>query len=189
MENKLKSFINLLQGEFDNKEQFDEMKSKGNKDFPFARHINNICNSKISNLPKDYEGIFMLEESYYKVNEKVNPQPHLFCFFQENENIKLVSYEMPKGYTKEDFVYSNIENIDFLNLKVSEKFTPAIYEYKNNSWEGGSVSHFSQVLKFTLFEKFSEEKLEVTETMEVNGKKTFGFDEPIIYKRIKQEIM
>ena len=44
---------------------------------------------------------------------------------------------------------------------------------------------FSPVLKFTLFERFSEERLEVTESMEVNGKRTFGYDEPIMYKRVK----
>ena len=43
---------------------------------------------------------------------------------------------------------------------------------------------FSPVLKFTLLERFSKECLEVTETMEVNGRKTFGYDEPIIYKRV-----
>ena len=40
---------------------------------------------------------------------------------------------------------------------------------------------FSPVLKFTLFERFSREQLEVSESMEVNGRRTFGFDEPIIY--------
>ena len=44
---------------------------------------------------------------------------------------------------------------------------------------------FTPVLKFKLFERFSEEMLEVSETMEMNGKRTFGYDEPIIYRRIK----
>ena len=44
---------------------------------------------------------------------------------------------------------------------------------------------FSPVLKFSLYEKFTENQLEVSESMEVNGKRTFGYDEPIIYKRIK----
>ena len=44
---------------------------------------------------------------------------------------------------------------------------------------------FSPVLKFTLFERFSKEQLEVTETMEVNGKRTFGYDEPVIYKKVQ----
>ena len=39
-------------------------------------------------------------------------------------------------------------------------------------------------MTFKLWEKFSDERLEVSESMEVNGKRTFGFDEPIIYKRV-----
>ena len=58
------------------------------------------------------------------------------------------------------------------------------YIEKDGVWEGGSTSMFSPVLKFTLFERFSEEYLEVSETMEVRGKRTFGYDEPIIYKRV-----
>ena len=61
--------------------------------------------------------------------------------------------------------------------------TPALYTLHDGVWEGGSVSMFSPVLKFTLYERFSEEALEVTETMEMNGKRTFGFDVPIVYRR------
>lgn len=43
---------------------------------------------------------------------------------------------------------------------------------------------FSPVLKFTLFERFSNEGLEVSESMEVNGKRTFGYDVPILYHRV-----
>lgn len=42
---------------------------------------------------------------------------------------------------------------------------------------------FFPALKFTLFERFSEDCLEVSETMEVNGKRTFGYDESILYCR------
>ena len=42
---------------------------------------------------------------------------------------------------------------------------------------------FTPVLKFTLWERFSEAGLEVQETMEVNGKRTFGYDAPIRYQR------
>ena len=82
------------------------------------------------------------------------------------------------------FPKANIEIIDFKSLKLSEKFTPAVYEYKKGVWEGGSVSMFTPVMKFTLFERFSEEVLEVTETIEVNGKRTFGYDLPLEYRRI-----
>ena len=51
-------------------------------------------------------------------------------------------------------------------------------------WEGGSTSMFTPALKFTLFERFSPEALEVSEQMEMNGRRTFGYDEPILYKRV-----
>ena len=73
--------------------------------------------------------------------------------------------------------------VEYDSLKPSGKFTPALYEKKDGAWEGGSVSMFSPVLKFTLFERFSQEQLEVSETMEVNGKRTFGYDVPILYRR------
>ena len=31
---------------------------------------------------------------------------------------------------------------------------------------------------------FSSEQLEVSESMEVNGKRTFGYDVPILYRRV-----
>ncbi len=76
-----------------------------------------------------------------------------------------------------------MQPVAYADLKVSAKFTPAVYRCKDGVWEGGSVSMFTPVLKFTLFERFSAEKLEVSESMEMNGKRTFGFDEPIVYKR------
>ena len=157
--NKLKDFMNILTGSFNNSEQFDKMKLD-NIDFPYAEHVNTICNDKIINLP------------------------HLFLFTQEENGIKLTSYEVPNGYDKNTFTYKDLKEIDYNELRVSEKFTPALYIEKDGVWEGGSTSMFSPVLKFTLFERFSEEYLEVSETMEVRGKRTFGYDEPIIYKRV-----
>lgn len=45
------------------------------------------------------------------------------------------------------------------------------------------MSQFTPVMTFRLWERFSETCLEVSESMEVNGKKTFGYDVPVIYKR------
>ena len=44
---------------------------------------------------------------------------------------------------------------------------------------------FTPTMKFSLFERFSDDALEVVETMEVNGKRVFGFDDPIVYRRVK----
>ena len=71
-----------------------------------------------------------------------------------------------------------MKNVEYSDLKRSEKFTPALYQEKDGVWEGGSVSQFTPVMTFRLWERFSETCLEVSESMEVNGKKTFGYEVP-----------
>ena len=163
---KLDNFVDMMTGHFNNKEQFDKMKKEG-KIYPYAEHINTICNGKILNFPKDFNGRFVV-----------------FLITEEEDKIVLSSYEIPEGEDKGTFSYSSMKNVDYTALKKSEKFTPAIYHEKDGIWEGGSVSQFSPVMTFRLWEKFSDSCLEVSESMEVNGKKTFGYDEPIIYKRV-----
>ena len=96
----------------------------------------------------------------------------------------LSSYEIPEGEDKHTFSYNSMKTVEYSELRKSEKFTPAIYKENNGSWEGGSVSQFTPVMTFRLWERFSEACLEVSESMEVNGKRTFGYDVPIIYKRV-----
>ena len=146
--------------------------------------MNTVCNDKIKNIPKDFNGIFIVEESYYETDGRHHASPHLFLITDSNDGIMLSSYEIPEGEDKNTFSYDSMKTVEYSKLKKSEKFTPAIYKEKNGVWEGGSVSHFTPVMIFCLWEKFSEECLEVSESMEVNGKKTFGYDEPIIYKRV-----
>ena len=130
---KIKNFVALMTGEFDNKEQFNMMQATG----------------------------------------KIYP-----------DGIILSSYEIPAGEDKNTFSYNSMKSVDYSELRKSEKFTPALYKENNGSWEGGSVSQFTPVMIFRLWERFSEACLEVSESMEVNGKRTFGYDVPIIYKRL-----
>lgn len=182
--NRLQQFVELLTGSFDNREQVEQMRREGNQAFPLARHVNTACNDKITGLPQDFDGVFVLEESYYTVGDKTNASPYLFLFTMEGEAVKLTSYEMPEGYDKDSFNAANLKPVAFDTLKPSAKFTPALYHERDGVWEGGSESMFSPVLKFTLFERFSSEQLEVSESMEVNGKRTFGYDVPILYRRV-----
>lgn len=182
---QLKDFMNILTGHFDNKEQYDKKKDE-QQEFPYAQHVNTICNDKIVNLPVNFDGYFMVEESYYTINGHTQASPHLFLFTAEGIDVKLTSYDLPATVDKKTFSYESLEQLDFNDLQPSAKFTPAIYKEKDGVWEGGSVSMFTPVLKFTLFERFSHDVLEVSETMEVNGKRTFGYDDAILYKRIKQ---
>lgn len=180
---QLKEFVNLLIGHFDNKEQFEKMKDT-NPTFPYAQHVNTICNDKIINLPDQFDSYFMVEESYYTVNGHRQASPHLFLFSQVGNDVQLTSYDLPETVDKKNMTYDSLPTLDYNELKPSAKFTPAIYQNKDGVWEGGSISMFSPVLKFTLFERFSHDVLEVSETMEVNGKRTFGYDDAILYKRI-----
>ncbi|WP_295579609.1 hypothetical protein [uncultured Oscillibacter sp.] len=179
---KLNGMLALLCGEFDNAEQYRRMQEQGETAFPFAEHRNTPCNDKIRGLPEGFSGVFVLEESYYTAGGKTHASPHLFLFTEEGDGVRLDSYELP-AKAGEPLTYASFEPVGFAALRVSAKFTPAVYRLRDGVWEGGSVSMFSPVLKFTLFERFSPEVLEVQETMEVNGRRTFGYDEPILYRR------
>lgn len=96
-----------------------------------------------------------MEESYYTVEGKTHASPHLFLFTEEGDRVKLTSYELPEGCEKEHFTYQEMDEIEYSSLKCSDKFSPVLYEKKGDIWEGGSVSMFTPVLKFTLFERFS----------------------------------
>ena len=146
---EIKKFVELMTGEFDNKEQFMEMKEAG-KSFPYAQHVNTVCNDKIKNIPEGFNGIFVVEESYYETDGKRHASPHLFLITDSNDGIILSSYEIPAGEDKNTFSYNSMKSVDYSELKKSEKFTPAIYKEKNGSWEGGSVSQFTPVMIFRL---------------------------------------
>lgn len=180
---KLDDFMQLLCGEFDNREQFEAKQATG-ETFPLAHHVNTACNDKILGLPDDFAGTFMVEESYYEVDGRKSASPHLFLFTEEKDGVLLTSYDTPEGNDKRTFSYATMVPAEFSSLRESGKFTPALYREHDGVWEGGSDSMFSPVMRFHLFERFSADVLEVSESMEMNGKRVFGFDEPILYKHI-----
>lgn len=180
----LQTFVSLLTGTFDNRAQLEELERRGVAGYPAARHVSTVVNDRIIGLPEAFPGLFVLEESDYTVNGRTNPMPHLFLFTEEPDGrVKLTSYDMPEGYTKENFRAASLGEIPFESLRPSAKFTPALYERQGEAWVGGSESMFTPVLKFKLWERFTPEVLEVSESMEMNGKRTFGYDEPLEYRR------
>lgn len=176
----LDEFMNIICGEFDNHEQFACLKEEG---FPYAEHVNTRVNNKIINLPNDFNGEFIIEESYYTINDRQNQSMHLFLFSEVDGNICLKSYDIPSQFNKQNFTYDNVDQLDYHELKMNEKFTPTIFTYEDEKWKCYSESMFSPVTKFILEEEFSKDQLVVSETIMNNDKRTFGFDYPIIYKR------
>ena len=180
---KLDDFMQLLCGEFDNRGAIRGEAGRG-RDLLLAHHVNTACNDKILGLPDDFAGTFMVEESYYEVDGRKSASPHLFLFTEEKDDVLLTSYDAPERRQAVSFSYATMVPAEFSSLRESGKFTPALYREHDGVWEGGSDSMFSPVMRFHLFERFSVDVLEVSESMEMNGKRVFGFDEPILYKRI-----
>ena len=184
--NKLETFINELCGVFTNEKQIESELALGQQKHPKAKHINGICNNKMINLPNDFNGYFVIEESYYEQGNRKNILPHLFLFtLNEDNNVVLTSYDIPADISKEDFTNDN-ENlvIDYDKLKVSSKFNPMVYIEKDGVYEGKSVSNFTAETEFTLQERIENNKMYVSEVFRKNGKVTFGFIDPIIYEKI-----
>ena len=89
MMQNLEQFLRLLTGHFDNREQFNQMQ-KAEKAYPLAEHVNTVCNDKIRNLPADFRGKFLVEESYYETNGKKHASAHLFLFTEEQDGVMLL---------------------------------------------------------------------------------------------------
>ena len=119
---KLDNFIGMMTGHFDNKEQFNMMQATG-KIYPYAKHVNTVCNDKINNIPQDFNGKFVVEESYYETNGNRHASPHLFLIIENEDGILLSSYEIPEGEDKNTFSYDIIhfirrEMLDFTAFPV-----------------------------------------------------------------------
>lgn len=108
----LEVFIKLIIGHFNNKEQFEEMQKSG-RVYPYAEHVNTVCNDKIKNLPVDFHGKFLVEESYYETNGKKHASSHIFLFTEEKEGILLSSYEIPAGADKNTFTYDSMLPVEY----------------------------------------------------------------------------
>ena len=73
---KLDNFVGMMTGHFDNKDQFNKMQAEG-KTYPYAEHVNTVCNDKINNLPEDFKGKFVVKRVIMKLMENVM---HLHIF-------------------------------------------------------------------------------------------------------------
>lgn len=181
-------FKTIITGKFNNDKQIEHEKKEGNVNHPHARHINEICNDKIKNLPDNFSGIFVLEESYYTnlTTQKQTTLPHLFLFTENEENhVILTSYEVPKDIPIAEFTNANKNLLlDFNTLMLSKKFQPLTYDFSPESgFYGKSLSTLAPNLTLYLEETLKENVFEVTEIMKRGDQVLIGFDGPIIYNR------
>lgn len=120
----LKEFTAMLCGSFDNSVQLERFAAQGITGYPEARHVNTRINDHIDHLPEDFAGEFVLEESYYTVGGRTNAMPHLFLFTEEGDCVKLTSYEMPEGYTKDTFTAAGLGRLDYRTLRALRHLHP-----------------------------------------------------------------
>ena len=73
---KLENFVGMMTGHFDNKDQFNKMQEE-RKIYPYAEHVNTICNDKINNLPEDFKGKSVVKRVIMKLMGNVM---HLHIF-------------------------------------------------------------------------------------------------------------
>lgn len=179
-----------IQGDLDNREQIEEQRKAGKQLHPSAKHVNRLFDAKITNKPANYQGFYILEESYYVYPYKPQDtiiKPYLFWFTEENGAVKLHSMQLPKDIPAKDIRNDNATlTFDYNALKLSPSFKPAAYSYDaaSESFSIKAVNEFPGG-SFTLEETIAKDTFTVMELLIKDGKQITPYSMPIIYKRIK----
>lgn len=185
----MNQFMRMLCGTFSNQEQCQHETAEGNRIHPLAKHIIGECNNKMTNLPKEFAGHFVIEESYFDLGTHKVDKHYLFLYEPvSDDQIRLSSYNIPEHINKEVFTNSNSQIIlDYASLEISPRFSPLILERSGDSFVGENMSKFSEehIFKFRL--EVNRDSLYVTEILEKNGELVAGYYSPTIYKRVIEE--
>lgn len=173
----------FIVGEFDNAQQYNNLPESEKETFPLAKHCSHCLNDVIEGIPADFAGFFVLEESYYHIGGKDRFKTDLFLITEnEQGQAQLSAVSLPKENTAKKF--EELSKMDFAELEVNPKFNTIVYMEKDGVFTGYSESMFTDTMKFILSQQLSADTLVVQESMYMGDKRTFGFDEAIIYKRI-----
>lgn len=179
----LNEVVTILTGEFDNHEQFEAMSTEEQAKFPFARHKNHVINDRINHLPSDNAAFYILEESYYTVAGRDRFKSDIYVVSTNSDGkVQLTSSVVPKENT--NCKYEDFTSIDYNDISISDKFVPIVYTEQDGIYSGHSESMFTPTTKFVLDQKLSKNELIILEEMYRDGKRIFGFNHPICYKRI-----
>jgi hypothetical protein len=177
-----------IQGDLDNLEQINAEIKAGKQIHPYAKHVNRLLDSKIKNLPQNYNGFYILEESYYTYpNKPMEEKPYLFWFEKmPSGQIRLHSLQIPKNIPKKDLKNDNKRlSFNYAELVDSPTFKSAIYTKTGKGFYIKAAVDLPNGMKFTLEETIGKDSFEVMELLEKGGKSLTPYSTPIIYKRIK----
>ncbi len=184
----LKRFTEILCGTLDNAAQIEAEKKAGKQVHPYAKHVTAVCNHKIINRPKNHEGIYILEESYYIYpgKEEVELKPLLFYMRSDGERRALLqSVQIPEKFTKKASTNANEDFIMDYNDLVFRPFGVAEYTLQEtNQFTVNHIADMGNDITFQLIETLSDDGLDVMELVRKNGVKITPYDTPIEYRRV-----
>lgn len=182
-------FQEYITGDFDNSAQVVAEIKAGKQIHPLAIHVNRLANDKVKNIPKDLNGFFIIEESYYLADGKpIDLKPYLFLFEEKVTGIVHLTTFQLTGLKKEEVRNDNASlQFDFTQLQPSPTFKGADYTWNASDKTFNTVSpnDLGNGMKFTLTEKFTNKQLSVLEQVEKDGKLLTAWNTPIIYLRTK----
>lgn len=186
--NDLDVYLSYLTGDFDNQAQVNQEQKLGKVVHPLAKHVTRDITKRVANLPADFKGVFVLEESYYTFsNQETQVKPYIFKFLLNNNGqVVLHSIAIPARIDKKTFTNANADwSLDFTELKESTSFKPATYTKTERGFYIKAPNDLPGGIKFTLEETIGKDFLEVMELAEKDGKRLTPYETPIQYLKTK----
>ena len=182
-------FMDMLCGTFENREQCHQEDADGERIHPGAKHVIGVSNEKMLNLPADFAGYFVIEESYFDMDDRTIAKHYLFLYEElKDGSIRLASYDPPPSVPRESLTNANQSlRIDFAEVKISPRFTPLVLEEDAGDFFGENVSQFAPETLFKFALRVTADALYVTELLERNRTRIAGFDTPIVYARAETQ--
>lgn len=186
--NDLDLYLSYLTGDFDNQAQLNQEQKSGKVVHPLAKHVTRVITKRVANVPADFKGVFVLEESYYTfAGQETQVKPYIFKFLRnDNGQVVLHSIGIPTRIDKKTFTNVNADwSLDFAELKESASFKPATYTKTERGFYIKATNDLPGGIQFTLEETIGKDFLEVMELAEKNGKRLTPYETPIQYLKSK----
>lgn len=179
-------FISYIAGTFANTAQVRREATAGNPVHPQARHVIGVVNHKIANLPDNFDGYFVIEESYFTLPDREVHKHYLFSYVPlDTERIVLTSYNVPSDIPPESFTNDNPDiSLNYDQLEVSPRFQPLVINYVDGEFVGKNISAFGPDTLFRFGMRITPSAMFITELLEKDGERIAGYDTPIEYVRI-----
>lgn len=178
-----------ITGDFDNRPQLDRDRADGKPPHPYSRFVNRLADDKVRNRPANQSGFYVLEERYYVYpGQDTLVKPQLY-FFEETASgtVKLHVLQWPDTKVTKQIRNDNSGlQFDYNTLTDLPAVTPTAFErtYRGfylNTHPNTAVPATGQLL---LERTIGRDFLEVTEVVNLSGKRSALYSAPIVYKRL-----